>query len=152
MTATPWEQRLAELLAGGEDLRSGAELEVRDPGGEVVFLAPLARHYRLDDGAVWIRPVVGGYVPERVVGAPVYAFSLNEARVRALSPVEAMTMVGEELVMLTGTGQEAHIRPAGLATSVELERWDSFFYNVLSAREQEELDQVVGDSYWGDWA
>jgi hypothetical protein len=118
----------------------------------VVFLAPLARHYRIAEDALWIRPVVGGYVPERVVGAPVYAFSLNEARVRALSPVQAMMMVGEELVMLTGAGQEVHIRRASPATLVELERWDSFFYNVLSAREQEELDQVVGDSYWGDWA
>lgn len=150
--SSAWERRLAELLHGGRDLESGAELEVRDPGGEVVFLAPLARHYRIAEDALWIRPVVGGYVPERVVGAPVYAFSLNEARVRALSPVQAMTMVGEELVMLTGAGQEAHIRRASPATLVELERWDSFFYNVLSAREQEGLDQVVGDSYWGEWA
>lgn len=61
-------------------------------------------------------------------------------------------MVGEELVILTGAGQEAHIRQAGPGSMAELERWDSFFYNVLSAREQLELDEVVGDSYWGEWA
>lgn len=151
MTAA-WEQRLAELLAGGEDLEAGAELEVRDPGGAVVFLAPLARHFRIEDEVLWVRPVVGGYEPERVVGNPTYAFSLNQARARGLSPLRGMTMVGEELVILTGAGQEAHIRPASPGTMAELERWDSFFYNVLSAQEQELLDQVVGDSYWGEWA
>ena len=147
-----WEARLAELLGGGDDLESGAELEVHDLEGNVVFLAPLARHYRVEDDALWIRPVVGGYEPERAVGAPVYAFSLNEARARGLSPLENMAVVGEELVVLTGAGQEAHIRQAGPTTMPELERWDAFFYNVLSAQEQLELDEVVGDSYWGEWA
>ena len=147
-----WEARLAELLGGGDDLESGAELEVHDLEGNVVFLAPLARHYRIEDDALWIRPVVGGYEPERAVGAPVYAFSLNEARARGLSPLENMAVVGEELVVLTGAGQEAHIRQAGPTTMPELERWDAFFYNVLSAQEQLELDEVVGDSYWGEWA
>jgi hypothetical protein len=147
-----WEQRLAELLAGGGDLESGAELDVRDLDGTVVFLAPLARHYRIEGNAVWVRPVVGGYKPERVVGNPLYAFSLNEARARGLSPLERMTMVGEELVILTGAGQEAHIRQARPETMAELERWDAFFYNVLSPQEQAELDAVVGDSYWGEWS
>ena len=152
MTTPAWEQRLAELLRGGEDLEWGAELEVRDPSGEMVLLAPLARHYRVDEDVVWIRPVVGGYQPERVVGAPAYAFSLNEARARALAPLEEIVVVGDELVVVTGTGQEAHIRQAGPTTMPELERWDAFFYNVLSAQEQLELDEVVGDSYWGEWA
>ncbi|HEV2811307.1 MAG TPA: hypothetical protein VGV93_13035 [Acidimicrobiales bacterium] len=147
-----WEARLAELLSGGDDLESGAELEVHDLAGKVVFLAPLARHYRIEDDALWIRPVVGGYEPERAVGAPVYAFSLNEARARGLSPLENIAVVGEELVVRTGAGQEAHIRRAGPTTMPELERWDAFFYNVLSAQEQLELDEVVGDSYWGEWA
>ena len=148
----PWEARLAELLGGGGDLEWGAELEVHDLEGNMVFLAPLARHYRIEDDTLWIRPVVGGYEPERGVGAPVYAFSLNEARVRGLSPLENMAVVGEELVMLTGAAQEAHIRRAGPETMPELERWDAFYYNVLSAQEQLELDEVVGDSYWGEWA
>ncbi len=57
MTPPAWERRLAELLHGGEDLGWGAELEVRDLAGEVVFLAPLARHYRIAEDVVWIRPV-----------------------------------------------------------------------------------------------
>ncbi|HSH60921.1 MAG TPA: hypothetical protein VK988_15040 [Acidimicrobiales bacterium] len=56
-------------MHGGRDLESGAELEVRNPAGEAVFLAPLARHYRIAEDVVWVRPVVGGYRPERMVGA-----------------------------------------------------------------------------------
>jgi hypothetical protein len=147
-----WERRLGELLGPGQDLESGAELEVRDPSGEVVFLTPLARHHRVTEDVVWVRPVVGGYRPERGAGAPPYAFSLNEARARALGPLEKMTVVGEELVIITGAGQEARIRQAGPESMAELERWDAFFYNVLSVQEQLELDEVAGDSYWGEWA
>lgn len=144
-----WEQRLAGWLA---ELERGAEIEVRDPDGTVAFLAPLARHHRLDpdDDVLWLRPVVGGYVPSGG-GTPPYAFHLNEARARAISTRD-VSMHGDEIVFVTGTGQVAHLRPAGPETRAELDRWDDFVYLVLSAEEEAALDEVWGDSYYGEWA
>lgn len=150
---TEWEKRLAAWLG---DLDVGAELEVRDPDGSVAFLAPLARHYRLDeddDTVLWLRPVVGGYAPERgEPGRPPYAFHLNEARARAVSIADLRLLEGLELVAPQASGQVAHIRPAGASTREELDRWDLFVLNVLSAEEEAALDRVWGDSWWGDWA
>jgi hypothetical protein len=68
-------------ISRGAELGGGAELEVSDHGGEVVFLAPLARHLQVDEtGTLWVRPVVGGYRPEPGQGMPEYAFSLSAAR------------------------------------------------------------------------
>jgi antitoxin (DNA-binding transcriptional repressor) of toxin-antitoxin stability system len=144
-----WESRLARWLAGGKELESGAELEVRDSDGTVAFLAPLARHYRVDDGVLWVRPVVGGYEPPE--GGLAYAFSLNQARARAL-PLDDVRLEGEEIVVATRASQVAHIRPASPETFAELERWDTFVLTVLDAEEEAALDQVEGDSWWGRWA
>jgi hypothetical protein len=144
-----WEQCLARWLG---ELEVGAELEVRDPDGTVVFLAPLARHYRVDpdDGVLWVRPIVGGYAPTGA-GMPPYAFHLNEARARALATRD-VAIAGDELVLVNDGGQIAHIRRAGPQTRPELDRWDDFVYLVLSATEEAALDEVWGDSYYGDWA
>ena len=145
---TEWEARLARWLAGGEELESGAELEVRDPDGTVAFLAPLARHYRIADGVLWMRPVVGGYEPTE--GGLPYAFSLNQARARAL-PLDDVRLEGGEIVMATRADQVARIRPAGPGTLAELERWDTFVLTVLDAEAEAALDEVAGDSWWGRW-
>ena len=147
---TPWVRLLAGWLG---DLAAGAELEVRDPDGTVAFLAPLARHYRLEDAAlVWVRPVVGGYAVEAgEPGAPAYAFHLDQARARALH-VEGLEVAGEELVAPQPSGQVARLRAAGPATRSELERWDVFVYTVLSAEAEADLARLWGDSWWGEWA
>lgn len=146
----PWEQLLATWLG---DLAGGAELEVRDGDGAVAFLAPLARHYRLEEpDLVWVRPVVGGYAPERSEpGVATYAFHLDRARARALS-VSQLEIQGLELVAPQPSGQVARLRPAGPSTRPELERWDSFVYTVLSADDEAALDRVWGDGWWGEWA
>ena len=146
---TEWEQQLAGWLAGGEELESGAELEVRELDGSLAFLAPLARHYRIAEGVLWVRPVVGGYAPAE--GGIPYLFSLNEARARAL-PLDDVRLEGEEIVLATGADQVARIRPAGPETLPELERWDTFVLTVLDAGEEAALDQVEGDSWSGRWA
>ena len=146
---TEWEAQLARWLAGGDELESGAELEVRDLDGALAFLAPLARHYRVADGTLWVRPVVGGYVPEE--GGLPYAFSLNAARARAL-PLDDVRLEGGEIVLPTRADQVARIRPAGPETLPELERWDTFVLTVLDAEEEAALDRVEGDSWWGRWA
>ncbi len=147
-----WEERLARWLGGGQDLLAGAELEVAEPDGTVVFLAPLARHHRLEGDTLWLRPVVGGYEPSGdEPGLPPYAFSLNQARARALSTA-GLRSEGEELVLPQPSGQVARIRQARPTILAELERWDTFFYTVLSATEEAELDRLWGDSWWGQWA
>ena len=147
-----WEELLVRWLGGDPDLQAGAELEVAEADGTVVFLAPLARHHRLEGDTLWLRPVVGGYEPSGdEPGLPPYAFSLNQARARALSLAE-LSSEGEELVLPQPGGQVARIRQAGRPTLAELERWDTFFYTVLSASEEAELDRVWGDSWWGQWA
>lgn len=147
-----WEERLSRLLVGAQGLSAGAELEVAEPDGAVAFLAPLARHYRVEGDTLWVRPVVGGYEPaEDEAGLPPYAFSLNQARARALW-LGALRAVGDALVLPQPSGQVARIRQAGRATLAELERWDTFVYTVLSAEEEAELDRVWGDSWWGRWA
>lgn len=148
--ADGWPGYLAFLLAGaGRDLEGGAELEVSDPDGGVVFFAPLARHHRLEDGTVWVRPVVGGYRPQGPA-MPEYAFSLDTARPRALCPV-SVRREGPELILELDSGQVGRIRPAGSETLPELQRWDTFYYNVLTAEEEAELDRLWGDSYLGQW-
>lgn len=151
--AAEWRSYLEFLLAGsGPELEGGAELEVSDRNGEVVFLAPLARHFRIDDGGtLWVRPVVGGYRPEPGQGMPPYAFSLNAARPRGLDPV-SVRQEGLELVLELDSGEVARIRPAGRETLPELQRWDSFYLLVLTAEEEADLDALWGDSYLGDWA
>ena len=147
-----WEERLARWLGGGQDLLTGAELEVAQPDGAVAFLAPLARHWRVEGDTLWVRPVVGGYEPAgEEPGLPPYAFSLNPARARALS-LEGVRVEGDELVLPQPSGQVARIRAAGPDSLAELERWDTFVYTVLSAEEEAELDRVWGDSWWGQWA
>ena len=146
---TEWEAQLSEWLSGGEELESGAELEVLDLDGTVAFLAPLARHYRVAGGALWVRPVVGGYAP--VQGAVPYAFSLNEARARAL-PLDDVRLEGGEIVLSTRADQVARIRPAGPETLPELQRWDAFVLTVLDSEDEAALDRVEGDSWWGRWA
>ena len=151
--AAEWRSYLEFLLAGsGAELEGGAELEVSDRNGEVVFLAPLARHFRIDEGGtLWVRPVVGGYRPEPGQGMPRYAFSLNAARPRGLDTV-SVRREGLELVLELDSGEVARIRPAGPETLPELQRWDSFYLLVLTAQEEADLDALWGDSYLGHWA
>jgi hypothetical protein len=148
-----WLSHLEFLLAGaGRELEGGAELEVSDRTGKVVFLAPLARHCRLDEtGTLWVRPVVGGYRPEPGKGLPAYAFSLSAARRRGLDPV-SVRREGLELVLELYSGEAGRIRPAGPKTLPELQHWDTFYFLALTAEEEADLDALWGDSYVGSWA
>lgn len=156
MTAVPpppWEIALAHLLAPTE-LGGGGELAVYDDNDDVVFRAPLARHFRIDlaAGVVWVRPVVGGSAPlERRTGEPSYRFSLNAARRRAL-PVEAVEHRGEELVFALADGGRAHVHPIGDDLRPELDRWDTFVLATLPADVERALDGLDDDSWNGPWA
>ena len=49
-----------------------------------------------EESVLWVRPIVGGYVPSGEPGLPPYAFHLNEARARAIS-TEQLSFDGEVL-------------------------------------------------------
>lgn len=141
------DQHLAGLLAGGEaGLEGGAELEVRHPDGEVAFRAPLARHHRVEGACVvWVRPIDDGYVPDRSEpGQPPYAFDLDLVRRRALE-FTAVRIDGGAIRFELMTGQHAVVRPARPDTLAELQRWDSYYYTVLDAETQRELDALHHD-------
>ena len=65
--------------------------------------------------------------------------------------LDGLLEVGDELVFRTAGGQLVRIRPAGPATSAELDRWDTFCAVVLSAEDELALDRVWGDSWVGEW-
>ena len=41
--------------------------------------------------------------------------------------------------------------PAGADTLPELERWDTFYYLVLTAEDEADLDALWADSHMGRW-
>jgi hypothetical protein len=149
-----WTQRLAELLAGrhtttGDELDAGAQLAVVESDGAIAFLAPLARHCRLDETdqqLVWVRPIVGGYLEH---GAPY--FNLNMARRRGLTFTDA-ELDGDGIVFELQNDQTARIQPAADETLTELQRWDTFFYTTLTDQEANDLARLDADSWNGRFA
>jgi hypothetical protein len=148
------DRQLAWLLSGGDaGLDGGAELKVRHADGTVAFLAPLARHHRVDPDAsddrrtcIWIRPILGGYSPDpRRPGDPAYAFDLAQARRRNLTFTHAHRD-GDRLVFELENGQRADVRPARSELLAELRRWDKWYYLHLTATQQAELDALELDS------
>jgi len=148
------DRHLAWLLSGGDaSLDAGAELDVRHPDGTVAFLAPLARHHRVDADAsarglacIWIRPVVGGHAPDpRHPGDPAYRFDLGEARRRNLT-FTGVRRDGDSLTFDLDSGQTARIRPARPDLLGELQRWDTWYYLHLTPAEQAELDALELDT------
>jgi len=137
---------LQSLVSGGPaGLEGGAELEVFDEAGQSVLLAPLARHARLDeDRIIWVRPIVSGFSPQ-VQGEPGYVFDLHEARRRALDAL-AIRTDGSELVLELRSKERARVRAATGRTKSDLDLWDRFYYSVLDAHDQIELDALEADS------
>lgn len=129
---------------------AGAELVVADPGGAIVFTAPLARAWRLDDGdptCVWLRPLTAPITGED--GTRVFA--LNQCPRRALQIASVHTEPGELVIELL-TGQRAHIRAVTGAGADILDVWDTFVGARLDAAEELALDALAEDSWTGRYA
>jgi hypothetical protein len=135
------EGTLDELIVG-HDLQGGAEMVVDDPDGTEVFRAALARSWRIDDDrtTLWIRPVVGGY-HEPGLGD---MFDLSEARPRSASLHGVTVGAGGGLHLELATGQRAWIRPIGADLLPDLERWDTFVLNSVSADVEADLERLIG--------
>ncbi|WP_028648066.1 hypothetical protein [Nocardiopsis sp. CNT312] len=150
-----WNRQLESLLGGahsptGDETDAGAQLVVTQAGGQEVFRAPLARHVRVDpeqERLLWVRPIhPGGADP--ATGTRVY--NLNLCRRRALSWTEA-GVDGDAVVFALSSGQSARIEPAAGGELAELRLWDVFVLG-LSAQEEEELEALSSDSWWGSHA
>jgi hypothetical protein len=154
---TDLDRHLRQLLTGGHlGLDAGAELEVRDPAGQVVFLAPLARHHRVDEtGTLWVRPVVGGPTPDRDTPARLPdtvdpdtvdpdTFDPDVARRRGLAATK-VRRVNDELIVDLRSGEQARIRPARPALLAELQRWDTWVTVALTAEQEADLDTLAHD-------
>lgn len=152
MTRQPWEQRLADLLAGrhtatGDELDAGAQMVVTDPDGTEAFRAALARHHRFEGSSLlWVRPVLGGAVAAEFGGA--YVFNLSVNRRRGLLCTRARLYDGD-VVLTLASGQTARIQPARGRPLEELRRWDDFTLTILTAAEEAELARLDTDSWYG---
>ncbi|MFV2198859.1 hypothetical protein [Nocardiopsis sp. LOL_012] len=150
-----WNQRLESLLSGahspsGDETDAGAQLVVVQTDGREVFRAPLARHARIDqeqERLVWVRPIHSGGI-DPATGTRVY--NLNLCRRRALSWSRA-GVDGDAVVLTLASGQRARIEPAEGDELAELRLWDAFVLG-LSVQEEEELEALSGDSWWGSHA
>ncbi len=147
MTVSPtgWTAMLRRLI------ETGAELEVSDPDGTVVFRAALARHHRIDDEypVLWIRPLAEAD-PLDVAGGP-WQFGLNACRRRSL-PTDRVTPSDDRVTLEIPGGQTAEIRPIGDDLHAQLEQWDVFLLTVLPADVELALEDLTDDSWHGRWA
>lgn len=147
--------RLHELVTGGNaGLAGGAELFVQSAEGAGVFRAPLARHWRHEVGenCVWLRPILGGFeVPDRRVGEPRRRYSLNTARRRGLRYNRASIHAGEVVFELV-TSELAIIRLVRQDLRAELNQWDDFVLGVLPADVEADLEELIDDSWHGEFA
>ncbi|MEV6818441.1 hypothetical protein AB0M72_06770 [Nocardiopsis dassonvillei] len=149
-----WHSTVQSLLAGahtstGDELDAGAQLVVDHPDGQEAYRAALARYCRLGEyqDVLWIRPIVPGSLDPRT-GQRVYNLSLCRRRSLAWSHVQA----DEERVFFTlVSGQVARIEAAHGAELDELRIWDAFQLE-LTAQEEQALEELREDSWWGRYS
>jgi hypothetical protein len=144
-------EKLNALILGHTDqvgdLAGGAELVVYDPDGSEAFRGPLARMWRLDEDGetLWIRPLTpGGW------SNSAYVFSLSEVRRRALS-LDQVTIDTDGIVLVQRTGQTARIQPVSESQTPLLDHWDTFTLTILSAEDEAAVEELLDDSWYGQW-
>lgn len=133
-----WYQTLEQLVATGYDpdatATGGAQLDFHDTDGVLQFTAPLARHVRLDDDCVWIRPIHGT--------GP--AFELGDSPRRGL-PIGDVTHTPHEIRLVTADGVVT-ISPATADLIEVLEAWDTYVLTQLDATVETALARLEEDS------
>jgi len=132
------DQKIAELLT------AGAALEVTNPD-QTTRAWPLARHYKLTDDALWIRPVFGGHRSR----SGLVSFPLGDC-LRKPIDLENSTITETGTVQFElGSGQIIDIRPVNAEEFKMLDLWDTFVLTVLTAKEELQLDALDADSWHG---
>lgn len=126
---------------------AGAVLDLTNPDSSTASW-PLARHHRIDDDVLWIRPLIGGHRTD--AGVPV--FPLGDCRRRGIA-LDSYTINDSRIRFELGSGQHLELRPAHTAGELAtLELWDAFTLTVLTAEEEADLDRVDADSWQGRFA
>ncbi|WP_159942531.1 hypothetical protein [Nocardiopsis sp. FR6] len=149
-----WKSTVHGLLGGahtstGDETDAGAQLVVDHPTGEEAYRAALARHCRWEEAqdVLWVRPIVpGGTDPE--TGEKVY--SLSACRRRSLAWTR-LRVYESQVVFTLANGQVARIEPAQGPELDELRAWDAFQLE-LTAQEEQALEELREDSWWGRYA
>lgn len=129
--ATPtWYPRLHELLTSP----TGAQLEVTDPDGTTIYLAPLARSSRIEDTIVWFRQIIGTG-PE---------FDFNHCRRRSLP---AAGQIDDANVCFTIDEGTATISPANPDGQAAIAAWDNYLSTRCDEQTRTELAALAEDSW-----
>ena len=143
-----WSRLLDGLLQGDAELDDGAQLVVSDESGSEIFVAPLARHWRLDDDdpqCLWVRPIHQA-LPDPTAGTPQGAqFELAACRRRALQ-FSSVRVDGARLVFELWNGDVARIAPMDGRARRVLAEWDAFVLTQLPAAVEAELDALQDGS------
>lgn len=133
-----WYQTLEQLVAAGynpdDTATAGAQLDFHDADAVRKFQAPLARHVRLDDDCVWVRPIHGS--------GP--TFELGDSPRRGL-PIGDVTHTHHEIRLVTADGVVT-ISPAAPDLIGVLDAWDTYVLTRLDAPVEAALARLEEDS------
>jgi len=128
----------------GRLLDNGAVLDLTNPHGPTSSW-PLARHHLIEDGALWIRPLIGGHRTDTGVAV----FPLGDCLRRGIA-LDSYTITGTGIRFALGSAQVVELRAASTSGELEaLQLWDSFTLTVLTADEEADLDRLDADSWHG---
>lgn len=136
-----FEQNLTQLLTGEPGATLTRITETSDPDTWV-----LARHHRLEEDVLWIRPVYGETLTEGVI--PV--FPLGDLIRRGINPDRIEINTPDHIRIREDHGAVFDIEAiTGETHCITIERWDTFMLTVLTAEEELALDSVNNDSWHG---
>lgn len=123
------------------DATAGAQLEVADANGTIIYQQPIAREVRYDatEQLLWIRQIIG-------VGPQ---FDPNSSRRRSL-PAATARAEGDTVIFALHTQNAiAVIKPAGKEQLRALSAWDAWKLTALTAQQEQDLDALTEDSWLG---
>lgn len=143
MTQHEWLDTVVRLCRNGFDpdghATGGAQVQVYDAAGTLVYRQPIARDVRLEAGepVLWFRQIIG----------PGPAFDPEVCRRRSLETVNAV-VEGDQVLFPqpgVGTGERGVILPADPDQLAALDAWDTWKLSGISAEEEADLDALDQD-------
>lgn len=148
MTATTMFPRDVQI-AVDRMITEGAEWEVRESDETVLRWDGLARHWRIDENRLIVRPLERC----RQLEDGRWVFLMNESRPSYIQVARSVLLpsgaVGLQPADFDGF---AVIRPITDVHAGTLARWDEFYEDVLTEIERSDADDLVLGDWWGNWA
>lgn len=146
-TTTPFDHDVRIALEGL--IAAGAEWEIREADETVLRWDGLARHWRIEDDRLIVRPLERS----RLLDDGRLVFLMNESRPAYLTVAASVALpsgaVGLKPADFDGF---AVIRPVSETHAQTLSRWDDFYAEVLTSDERSDADDLVLGDWWGNWA